>query len=238
MTKDPARVAAGKKAWAKMSPAKKAAVKARLKRVRPNKGGGGKAAAKPKPKGNPGGGGGSTALTNSKRKPRGGATYQAVKVTGEAVMPITDYALKKTTHSAEGLIAHVQARTTKDLGFGYGVAAVDFVASKHRFVGHAGALSRLSVTAILPEAYNALKAFDDVRSGVSARKVHARMARRMTGYNPEGRTFEPGNVEFRTYHKAKWLGALARFIANRTRFGRKLTAPIRENVLKELGGAV
>ena len=55
--KDPARVAAGKKAWAKMSPAKKAAVKKRLAKFRFKKGGGS-----------------STTRSPSKSSPQGGGT--------------------------------------------------------------------------------------------------------------------------------------------------------------------
>lgn len=237
MAKDPARVKAGKKAWAKMSPAKKAKVLARLKRVRPKSTGGGGGKSKALTKSNPTGGGGSTALTKN-RKPRGGATYQAVKVTGSAAMPLTDYALTDGPKSADGLIAHLKSRANLELGKGYGVAALDFAVSKHRLVGHAGALSRLSLTAVLPEAYNALKTYEDVVGGKNARTVHHNAALRMTGYGPGTGRFDFKNPEFRLYHKIKWIGAGIRLIANRTKIGRSIVRPIRENVLKELGGAV
>ena len=224
-----------------MSPAKKAAVKARLKRVRPKtKGGGGTSKALTKAKGNPSPkAAATTAKNNNNRKPRGGATYQAVKVTGQAAVPLTDYALNPTPgKSVDGLMAHVKARANMELGKGYAVAAADFGVSKHRLVGHAGALSRLSATALAPEAYNALKAFEAVQAGRNAHAVHAEMAVRTMGYNPITGAHSFANPEFRTYHKIKWFGALARLIANRTRIGRAITRPIRENVLKELGGAV
>ena len=223
-----------------MSPAKKAAVKARLKRVRPkNPGGGGKA--KPKGKALTASNPGTTAATknNNNRKPRGGATYQAVKVTGQAAMPLTDYVLGAGPKSADGLIAHVRERATFELGKGYAVAGVDFAASKHRLVRHANALSRLSVTALAPEAYLALKTFEDAQAKVTPQNMHAELAVATTGYNPRGKGWSWANhPRFQMYQKLKWGGALVRAIANRTRFGRALTKPIRENILSELGGSV
>ena len=225
-----------------MSPAKKAAVKARLARVRPNKGGGGKS----KPKGkaltrtasNPKA---AATTNNNNRKPRGGATYQAIKVTGEAAMPLTDYVLRPDVLAGRGtvdkFVAHVKERANMELAKGYAVAAADFGVSKHRFVRHANALSRLSVTALTPEGYNLLKTYEDVRAGLSAQDVHDRMAQRLSGYSPKSAAFGV-TEETRTYHKLKWGLAAARLLANRTRIGRALTRPIRENVLKELGGSV
>ena len=224
-----------------MSPAKKAAVKARLKRVRPNKGGGGKS----KPKGkaltttasNPK----AVTTSNKNRTPRGGATYQAIKVTGEAAMPLTDYVLRSDVLAGRGSVdkfmAHVKERANMELAKGYAVSAVDFAASKHRFVRHANALSRLSATALAPEGYNILKGYEDVRDGRSARDVHDRMAQRLSGYSPKGAAFG-ANEETKLYHKLKWGLAGVRAIANRTRIGRAITRPIRENILKELGGSV
>jgi len=221
-----------------MSPAKQAAVKARLKRVRPK---------------NPGGGGGtSKALTktttttvsnpgtknNNNRRPRGGATYQAVKVTAQAAVPLTDYVSAKGPKSVNALMAHLRSRATPELGKGYIVAAADFGLSKSRFVRHANALSRLSVTALAPEAYLALKAVEDVQAKVPAREIHNRASVATMGFAPTQNTFMPTNQRFRTYHKIKWIGAGLRLIANRTRIGRAITRPIRENVLKELGGSV
>lgn len=243
MPKDPARVAAGKRAWAKKSPAQKAAVVSRLRRVRPNKGGGGKSKAKPKGGALTKGGSNPSpaATTNNNKRPKAGATYQAVKVTGEAAVPLTDYALTDGPKTADGLMGHLKDRADLDLAKGYGVAALDFAASKHRFVRHANALSRLSATALAPEGYNILKVVEDVRAKLPARTVHAKMSRRLMGYSPtggKGSRFTPQDEEFRTYHKIKWLSALARLLANRTRIGRAITRPIRENVLKELGGSV
>lgn len=224
-----------------MSPAKKAAVKARLARVRPNKGGGG--TSKPKGKAltasNPGTA--ATTKNNGNRKPRGGATYQAIKVTGEAAMPLTDYVLRSDVMAGRGsvdkFVTHVKERANLELAKGYALAAADFGLSKHRFVRHANALSRLSVTALTPEGYNLLKAYEDVRAGMSARDVHDRMAQRLSGYSPKGGAFGV-TEETRLYHKLKWGLALARLVGNRTKIGRSLTRPLRENVLKELGGSI
>ena len=207
------------------------------------KGGGGKTKAKAKPKGkaltasNPG----TTAATtnNKNHRPRGGATYQAVKVTGQAAMPLTDYALSPGAKSVDGLTAHLKARANINLAKGYAVAAADFGISKSRFVRHANALSRLSVTALAPEAYLALKAYEDAMAKQPARIVHSNAALATTGYNPSGgQFFGRTSDRFKTYHKTKWIGAGLRLIANRTRIGRAIMRPIRENVLKELGGSV
>ena len=177
-----------------------------------------------------------TATNNGNRKPRGGATYQALKVTGEAAVPLTDYALSGGKLSVDGLTDHLKKRATMELGKGYVVAAADFAVSKSRWVRHANALSRLSVTALTPEGYNILKAAEAVQLGATARQVHAQMSRRLMGYEPIGNRFRL-HRETRTYHKLKWGLAGIRLIANRTRIGRAITKPIRENVLRELGAS-
>ena len=236
MAKDPARVAAGKAAWAAMSPAKKAEVKARLKRVRPKTKGGGGGTSKPKGKALTASNPGTTAATKTKR-PRAGASFQAVKVTGQAAMPLTDFVLAPVEKTTANLDAHMRARVNWDLGKGYGVAAADFAASSHRLVGHAAALTRLSVTALAPEGYLALKAYEDVTAKASARTVHRNLAIATTGYDPVAPTWS-AHLRLKTYMKIKYIGAGLRLIANRTRFGRRIMRPIRQNVLKELGGAV
>ena len=135
-------------------------------------------------------------------------------------------------------MAHLKERATLELGKGYVVAAVDFGVSKSRFVRHANALSRLSATALAPEAYATLKTYEDVMDGRSARTVHDRLSRRLMGYRPAANKFEGGNEDFRRYHKIKWIGAGVRYLANRTKIGRAITKPIRENVLREIGGSV
>lgn len=91
--KNPKAVAAGKKAWAKMSPAKKAAAKTRLARFRFTKGGGTSPAASSRPASTPAPRGGTTGDKPKRKKPdpipvigvRGSSTkVSAVKVAGVA----------------------------------------------------------------------------------------------------------------------------------------------------------
>ncbi len=196
------------------------------------KGGGSRAKSKALTKSNP-----KPVANNKKYRPKGGATYQAVKVTVQAAMPLTDYVLTPGAKSVDGLGAHLKARANIALAKGYAVAAADYGLSKSRFVQHAAGLSRLSVTALAPEAYLALKTYEDVRDKRTARGIHNELALATTGYRPVTGTWGAGD-RTRFYHKLKWGGALVRLIANRTRFGRAITRPIRENILRELGGAV
>ena len=203
---------------------------------------GGKAKATPKatPKGTGSTGGGNPTTDSSKKPMRMGAAYQVGKVTGQAAVPLTDYALQEQPKTVDGLMAHLKGVANPELAKGYAVAGADAALSKSRLVGHAGALSRRSATAIAPEAYLAVKGFEDAAvEKVPARTVHGRAAKRTMGYDPlqAGGKFVPADPEFRTYHKIKWIGAGVRAIANRTRLGKRVFAPVKR-VLSMLGGAL
>ena len=198
---------------------------------------GGKAAAKPKSKGSKGNPTPAATETKPKRPPRVGAIYQTTKVMGQAAMPLTDYALTPGPKTADGLIAHARSKANAELAKGYVVAAVDAAASKHRLVGHAGALSRKSATAIAPEAFLVLTGVGDVRDGRTPREIHQNAAITTTGYHPVSGVWRSTPARFRIYHKLKWIGAGVRMAANRTKLGRSISEPIRKG-LRMLGGTI
>lgn len=176
MPKDPARVAAGKKAWAKLSPAKKAAVKARLRRVRPKSkgGGGGKAITKS----NPPAGGGDKAITKSKA-PKIGAGVEMGRSALTTLSPLIDEALLAADPSAGKLTAEEHARRIKEkvLSMPYGanvaVGVIDGVASVK--FGHATALTKGSLTAWAAELFPLYSAYISATeaSGTGARQTRA-----------------------------------------------------------------
>ena len=199
---------------------------------------GGKGGAKPKPKSkgsNPAAA--STEPSEPKKPARMGAIYQTAKVTAEAAVPLTDYALIPGPKTAMGLQAHLRARANFELAKGYGVAAADAALSKSRFVGHAGALSRKSVTALAPEAFAVVASAEDVRAKAIPRTIHERAVVTQMGYNPSSGATEFQNPRFRTYHKVKWIGAGVRAFANRTRIGGRVFGPIKK-ALSMLGGTI
>ena len=204
---------------------------------------GGKAAAKPKGTGskkkNPAPATAASPAAPAK-PPRMGAIYQTAKVTGQAAVPLTDYALIPGPKTADGLILHARDHADFDLAKGYAVAAADAALSKSRLVGHAGALSRKSVTALAPEAYLALQGVEDARAKLSPQVIHNNASIATMGYAPfeaKGTRFKWTNDRFRTYHKLKWGLAAVRAAANRTKIGGRIAGPIKK-VLSMLGGAI
>ncbi len=140
--KDPARVAAGKKAWAKLSPAKKAASKKRLAKFRFPKGGG-TAAKKPSSRPAASSGGGTTGETKKRPKiepiPVIGVRGSATKVSapkillgGSAVIVGFDRPKGETTTALEeigkgnlgGALAKMERRAAEAWKTGRGKAAL------------------------------------------------------------------------------------------------------------------
>lgn len=166
---------AGKKAWAKMSPAKKAKTIARLRRVRPkSKGGGGsKAITKSNPTG---GGGGSTALTK-KKAPQIGAGIEMGRSAITTLSPLVDQGLLAADPAAEKFTAqeHMAMLKEKVVSIPYAtnvaVGIVDGVASVK--FGHATALTKGSVTAWAAELFPLYAAYVEAEatSGNGIRKT-------------------------------------------------------------------
>ena len=228
MAKDPARVAAGKKAWREMSPAKKAAV---IRRLRPfRKGGGGKMARR--------GGGGSPARSNPGRSgsstPKLGASYQAFVRGAVVVSPLTDLALAKEL-TQTGLRSRSDALRNDPWPYvqNVGIVAADVAIDKA--TGQTGALSRGSITAWAPEIYLGWSAMQDSKAGLSLRDVQRRALVRRQGYDPALNSTHYDAPGFHTYRTLRHGGQAIRYVANRTAIGQRVKRAIITPLTRILG---
>ena len=239
--KDPKRVAAGKRAWAKLSPAKKAAVKARLKRVRPNKGGGGSKTAK---KANPGRAvttTGTTAMTKPK-PPKIGASYSAAKATVFVFSPLIDESVGQDAVGKDpAVILMAAGRKVWSLPYAYNLGVVAADAGIDRKTAHATAMSKGSLSAWLPEAYLAFGVAKPIveRGGpprAVTRLLHERVVNAHQGYDPRRNAISLTS-DFKIYRALRHGGQFFRRIQGRMGiFKRVFRGP--KAFLKMLGGRV
>ena len=195
---------------------------------------GGRGASKGK-KSNPGPGGG-------RRAPGLGATYEGFMKGAELLAPVSDEVLLRTTTGASltaGLGSKLQGKV---MSAGYGSNAVvsildGAISAKTR---QAQAISRGSVTAILPEAYLGLLALDTARAtGGSLQNralvIQRRLLKARQGYDVATNKSSFGD-EFWTYRGLKHGGQGVRWAA-RTRIGQRIVRPVRP-LLKAIGAGV
>ncbi len=235
MAKDPARVAAGKRAWAKLSPAKKAAVKARLRRVRPNKGGGGKAKGNPKTKAvtTTTGGGGTTAVSKPRKAPMIGASYTAGKAAVMLLSPVIDTAIAGlAAGTPKEVVLKEVGEKILSIPYAYNLGVMALDAAVDVKTAQATALTKGSASAWLPEIYLASLAFDEVTSrkgqaaSTIARTLNQRIVRAHQGYDPKTNTIAVRDPEFRIYRTLKHAGQLFRRVRGRSHLAKRLTAPL------------
>jgi len=217
------------------------------------KGGGGKKpGTKVAKKGGGGGGGGSTALTESKpRHPGIGLTYQTFRAGGAALAPVTE-AVTLAAHPAAS--RSLSAMTTRginllkarpsDIIIHEVVVVADVAVDKK--MGQAAAISRGSVSAILPEVYAGWRAWTD--PSISAvtllsekiNRAHREALKIEYGYNVGNNTGAYSDPRFRTYRLGKHGGQAFRWLRGR-RQGKNLihraTEPL-QKVLSMVGGTI
>ncbi len=243
MAKDPARVAAGKRAWAALSPAKKAAVRARLKRVRP-KTTGGRSKAKPKAKGNPGRAVAKNPTSNPpavRKPPKIGSAYTAAKESVMLLAPVTDTIVDGIA-SGKPRVEILRETGAKILSipYAYNLAVIAFDAAVDRKTAQATALTMGSLTAWAPEIFLATLAFDEVQaqgglnSFAAARTLHQRIVSAHQGYDPAFNQIRIDNPEFVAYRTIKHVGQAVRRGRSRVGIFRRVTAPLTK-MLKVFG---
>ncbi len=240
--KDPARVAAGRAAWARKSAAEKAKVRARLSKVRPGGTGKTKAVAKStravSTRSNPGPP--AEEKKNAKRRlPGVGRMYTDTKMGIMAAAPLTEIATRFpfSVDKIQVAGAEVYNEIAKDpvpVIMHEGIIAADRYLDKK--MGQAGALSRRSLTAVLPEGYAALKGglplYGSRYKGRSARfrlrEANAKLSVSQTGYNPivNRSMYDDGTLH--RYRSLKHGGQAVRWIANRTKIGQRVAAPFKK----------
>ncbi len=232
MAKDPARVAAGKKAWAALSPAKKAAIKARLARVRPNKGGGG-GTTKGNPKTKAVATTGTTAVAKPRKLPMIGASYTAGKAAAMLLSPVVDTAIAgQAAGTPKEVVLKEMGEKILSIPYAYNLGVMAIDAAVDVKTAQATALTKGSASAWLPEIYLASLAFDEVTSrkgqaaSTIARTLNQRIVRAHQGYDPKDNAIVVTDPEFRTYRTLKHAGQLFRRVRGRSHLAKRLTAPL------------
>ena len=147
--------------------------------------------------------------------PKLGATYQAAKLAVQIASPATDAIVTREPMTADT----ARAKLNTAYGQGMVIGIVDAAASK--YIGHAGALSRKSITALAPEVYAVGSAAAYTASGEAGpnkiEEFNNQYVVRTTGYSPAFNDFgfRPENT---IYFGLKYGGGIARKALNKTGF--------------------
>lgn len=228
------------------------AFRARIKQLLKGTGGGGKSKSKAKPKGGSKSRGGSTAKgnPNSKRNPKIGANYTMTKRGLKVIAPLTSIILEKAKVknrtgdrkilSQNTLVRVGRKVNTIDYGLNVAVEVLDTIADKK--FAEAGALTRGSVSAWLPEVFTGLVVLDaDPGGDVTvdrAWQMHRTGVETQNGYDVIADKWEGfDNDNFKNYRLLKHGGQIFRRIANNTGFGNRITRPMKQ-WLKEFDLAI
>lgn len=176
-------------------------------------------------------------------EPKMGAIYSKFKKAGQAAVPLTGTVTRRGLNRA-GIEADLKFISTvkaqrDGLLKGYALAVGDAVVEGHRFIHHNQALGRKSVTAALPEV---LMGWEMAEAGMNtpglqegASAANAVLARTTMGISPSAPAdFSTKRPETRRYYMTKYVGAGVRMVANRTKVGRRISAPLK-SFLSELG---
>ncbi len=192
---------------------------------------------KPKKGGGGGGGGGSSSGGSSKKPPRFGASYTAAKGAVVLLSPATETVLALGSQARIGDVAF-KVRKTAYVG-NIAVSLIDAFVDKK--TGQPGAISRGSLTALLPEAYLGFLTWDELSQAgfaqESLRGLHNRLIRAHQGYDAPGNVMDLRNPEFLTYRALRHGGQFVRKARSKIKFFRKITEPI-ARLAKVLGGRI
>ncbi len=155
--------------------------------------------------------------------PKLGAQYQALKLGVQLVGPPADHAISNPDNIVAAERNLLRSRAYWE---GAGVALLDQWGSKK--IDHAAAISRNSVTALVPEFLVGLRA---VETGGDTKGSISEYIARTDGFDSRTTTFDANRVK--EYGIAKYGLALGRKFANKTRFAEPI-----KRVLGMLGGSL
>ena len=218
------------------------AFRARIKQLLKGTGGGGKS--KSTSKGKSKSRGGSTAKSNPspRRAPKIGAQYTAAKRGLKVISPATSEVLRKArVRTRTGTAKIFSEDTLKQIGnkvatgayaANLGIEILDTVVD--RKTAQAGALTRGSVTAIIPEVFTGFVMLDrDIPGGIPAQRaeqMHSAFVETQNAYNVLADQFLVSD-NFKNYRLLKHGGQAVRMFVNKTSVGKRIGKPLKQ-VLK------
>lgn len=181
--------------------------------------------------GSSGGGGGDSSGGGSSgsKAPKIGRTYQGTRLTVLALAAAFEEGLETVGgKDPRQALNDLRAKAfTGPHGKHLLVLALESALDKSRLTGQAAAISRGSVTAAAPEILVALEVALEARDRrLNVRDTQRLYTGRVTGYDPGNNTFDAKRMT--RYRAVKHGGQLARFLANRTRLGQRITRPLKE----------
>jgi hypothetical protein len=165
-----------------------------------------------------------------------GAQYTAAKHAATVLSPLTDVGLLAATQKGSidqnnvGASLHARAMTG---GYAGNLAVNAADAFLDRKFGQAAALTRGSVTALVPEGYLALASF--ARGGKDIRAVHSNAVIVHQGYDPATGQGAFDDPNFRTYRLLKHGGQILRRLST-SGVGKKVLGPVKD-AIGMLGGS-
>ena len=188
-----------------------------------------------------GGGGGKKAASNPgnpNKAPGTGKAYQGIRLTGLALAAPTEAGIlvvQGRRSIGEG-ITRLRDRAFKQPHIKHQVINVaDLTIDRNKHVQQAASLTRMSVTAWLPEALVAARSAEDwFSAGVNDPwELHRRYVMRVTGYDPGA-----GDYDFkraREYRLAKHVGQAVRIAARKLPIAKRVGDVLKHEILNPLG---
>ncbi len=203
-----------------------------------------KKAGKAKPKGKRKGGSKAATTSNPNKAPGTGKLYQGARLTALVVAPVTD----RVIVVAQGRRTIGQGITDLKGKARHGshvrhqlVNVADLTIDRNKHVQQAASLSRMSVTAWLPEALVAARTAEDFFvEGINDPSVlHRRYVERVNGYDPGLDKFTASKA--REYRVAKHLGQAIRVLGSGERkvpIVSRVANVLRTEILNPLGATL
>ena len=172
---------------------------------------------KPAKKGGSNGGGTSGGSSNPHRPPGTGKVYQGARLTALAIAAPTEAGIlvaQGRRTFGEGITRLKDRTLTMPHGGHQLVNVIDLTVDRNKHVQQAASLSRMSVTAWLPEVLVAGRTLEDVLAGErDAWTLHRNYVSRVTGYDPGAADFDIRRAT--EYRVAKHVGQAIRIAASK-----------------------
>ena len=188
-----------------------------------------------------GGGGGKKAVANpgnNNKAPGTGKAYQGIRLTGLALAVPTEAGIlvAQGRRSLTDGIQRMRVRAVRQPHIKHQVVNVaDLTIDRNKRVQQAASLTRMSVTAWLPEVLVAARTAEDwFEKGIDDPwQLHRNYVMRVTGYDPGADDYKFSRA--REYRIAKHLGQVVRIAARKMPIAKRVGNILKEEILNPLG---
>ena len=198
-----------------------------------------KGAKKPKGKG---GGSSGNPENNNKRPPGTGKVYQGARLTALAIALPTEAGIlvaQGRRTFGEGITRVQEGGVLRGPHVAHqGINVIDLTIDRNKHVQQAASLTRMSVTAWLPEVLVAARTVEDIANGErDAWRLHRNYVSRVTGYDPGTKDFDLSRA--REYRAAKHIGQAIRIAGSKNLpvIGR-VARVLKKEILNPLGATL